>query len=82
MADFVGALSVTTRLITPIPVPFAARSTEAPEGPATLAGKVQVDLAAHRAVIESTVTCAEPANFRVQPFPCPRPSATVTGNET
>ena len=34
-----------------MPVPFAAHSTMAPDGFSTLAGRMQVEWAAHRAVI-------------------------------
>ena len=72
-ADFAGALSVTTRSITPIPVPFAARSTVAPDGLPALVGRMQVDLAAHRAVIETTVTFDGAGDLQSPAVPVPAP---------
>src|SRR6267378_8310268 len=73
------AASVTTRFMTPIPLSRAARRTTFPAGSAAAVGKVQVELAAQRALMPTTVTGFADLTFSVQPSPLPRPSAIVTG---
>src|SRR5471032_1978882 len=51
-----SAATVTTRFITPIPVSCVAWSTTLPDGVVAAVGSVQVELAAQRAVIPTTVT--------------------------
>src|SRR4051812_44868398 len=74
--------TVTTRLISPIPVSGAAWTTIAPDGACAARGSVHVEPAAQRAVIAVAVSGRLAANRRVQPCPLPRPSATVTGTCT
>jgi len=74
-----SAATVTTRSITPIPVPRAARKITLPSGPLIAVGSVHVEPVAQRARIEVTRSVRLDATLSVQPIPLPRPSATVTG---